>query len=63
MLIRVVYKDGTYDMVKEIILDKLVQSNRILKFYRSGNWAVIGNDPIRGIGGSSTGYRRRQYDS
>jgi len=63
MLIRVMYKDGTYDMAKEVILDKLIQSETILKFYRSGQWAVIGRDPVRGMGGSGTGYRRRKYDN
>ncbi len=63
MLIRVMYKDNTYDMVKDIILDDLVQSDKILKFYRSGHWAVVGSDPVRGMGGSGKGYRRRKYDT
>ncbi len=63
MLIRVMYRDGTYDLVKDIVLDKLVQSEMILKFYRSGRWAVVGRDPVRGMGGSGTGYRRRRYEN
>lgn len=63
MLIRVMYRDNTYDMVKDIILDDLVQSDKILKFYRSGHWAVIGSDRVRGMGGSATGYRRRKYEA
>ena len=63
MLIRVMYRDGKYDMVKDIVLDNLIHSEKILKLYRSGHWAVIGSDPIRGMGGSGTGYRRRKYDN
>ena len=63
MLIRVMYRDGKYDMVKDIVLDNLIHSEKILKLYRSGHWAFIGSDPIRGMGGSGTGYRRRKYDN
>ena len=63
MLIGVMYRDGTYDIVKDIALDNLVNSEKILKFYRAGHWAVIGSDPVRGMGGSDTGYRRRRYET
>ena len=59
MLIRVMYMDNTYDMVKDIVLNDLVQSEKILKFYRAGHWAVIGSDPIRGMGGKGTGVLRK----
>ncbi len=63
MLIRVMYRDGSYDIVKDNILDRLIQNEKILKFYRSGHWAVVGREPVRGMGGSGTGYRRRRYDN
>ena len=63
MLIRVMYRDGKYDMVKDIVLDNLIHSEKILKLYLSGHWAVIGSGPIRGMGGIGTGYRRRKYDN
>jgi hypothetical protein len=62
MLIRVMYKNGKFDQVREFILDKLIESERIVKFYRSGRWALIGNDKLRGVGGINLGYRRRTYD-
>jgi len=62
MIIRVMYKSGNYDLVKDILLDQLINSNKVLKFYRSGQWAIIGRDPVRGMGGSMSGYRRRKYD-
>jgi hypothetical protein len=63
MLVRVMYRDGTYDMVKDLLLDRLVHTEKILKIYRSGHWAIIGRDPVRGMGGRGTGYRRRRYDN
>jgi len=63
MLIGVMYRDGTYDIVKDIALDNLVNSEKILKFYRSGHWVIIGREPVRGMGGSGIGYRRRKYDT
>ncbi len=62
MFIRIMYKDGNYDLVKDIILDQLISTGRILKFYRSGRWATIGKDPIRGEGSGDDGRRRRRYD-
>jgi len=63
MLIRVMYKDGTYGLVKDLVLDKLIHTEKIMQFYRSGHWVFIGREPVRGMGGTGTGYRRRQYDA
>ncbi|NJD57249.1 MAG: hypothetical protein FIA94_12730 [Nitrospirae bacterium] len=62
MLIRVMYKNGRYDQVKGFILDKLIESERVVKFYRSGRWAIIGHDKLRGTGGINLGYHRRYYE-
>ncbi|HEY9247441.1 MAG TPA: hypothetical protein VLD55_01985 [Candidatus Sulfobium mesophilum] len=62
MIIRVIYTDGNYDLVKDLLLDQLIYSGRISKFYRSGKWAVIGRDRVRGMGGVDSGVRRRRYD-
>jgi hypothetical protein len=50
MLIKVMYKDGKYGMVKPFLLDKLIASGKIIKFLRSEGWATIGVDRIRGTG-------------
>ncbi len=63
MFIGVMYRDGKYDVVKDFALDKLIHSEKILKFYRSGHWVIIGRDPVRGMGGSGTGYKRRKYET
>ena len=62
MIIRVIYTNGNYDLVKDLLLDQLIYSGRVSKFYRSGKWAVIGRDRVRGMGGADIGYRRRRYD-
>lgn len=59
MIIRVIYHNNKYDMVKDFILDTLIASNKITKFYRSDGWVTIGLDPIRGIGGDYSGPERR----
>lgn len=47
MLIRVMYDDGKFDMVKPQILDTLLTSGRLTSFKRSDAWAVVGRDTLR----------------
>lgn len=49
MLVRVRYSTGTYDYVSPTSMDKLIQSDAITLFFRSGSWVTIGVDPIRGL--------------
>jgi hypothetical protein len=51
MLIKVMYQNNESDMVKPFLLDDLVASGKITKFFRSGGWVTIGVDPVRGNGG------------
>lgn len=53
MMIRVVYTDGTFDMVKPQALDDLLERSEITSFKRSAGWAFVGKDAIRT---SSNGY-------
>lgn len=50
MIIWVQYHNSKYDMVKSSMLDELIQSGRIEKFYRSEGWVTIGVDPVRAQG-------------
>lgn len=59
MVIRVMYHNLKYDMVKSSSLDELIASGKIKKFLRSDGWATIGISPIRGIGGNYEGAERR----
>jgi hypothetical protein len=55
MMIRVMYSDGRFDLVKPSTLHQLLEENCLASFKRSSGWAVVGRDPIRGAGG--TAYR------
>jgi len=45
--IRVLYNDNRYDYVSDVLLDRLLETNRIIKFERSDGWATPGVDPLR----------------
>ena len=60
MMIRVMYSDGRFDMVKPNLLDDLLERQTVTSFKRSTGWAVVGRDPIRGRGGSSYGGQDRR---
>ncbi len=55
MMIRVMYSDGRFDMVKPDMLDQMLVKRDITSFKRTSGWAVVGRDPIRDRGQS--GYR------
>ncbi len=63
MLIKVLYTDNKYDMVKDFVLDELILSDKIIKFYRSNRWVTVGDGPIRGMGGFYRGPERRHSQS
>jgi hypothetical protein len=45
--INVILKDGTYHHFTPRVLDVLLESNRVYKFKRSGEWVTVGADPVR----------------
>lgn len=47
MLIKVIYKNNSADMVKDYLLDGLITSGKIVAFRRSSGWVTIGRDPVR----------------
>ena len=49
MFIKVMYQDGKIGEIENYQLDDLIQSKKIRKFQRSGEWVTIGIDPIREI--------------
>jgi hypothetical protein len=58
MMIRVLYSDGRFDMVKPDMLDTLLNRQIVSSFKRNSGWAVVGRDAIRS---SSLGnYRGRE---
>ena len=55
MLIRVMYKDGRFDMVKPELLNTLLETKSVTSFKRSESWAIVGRDAIRN--GSANNYQ------
>lgn len=51
MMIRVEYKDGKQQLVRPHQLKKLIASEQIVRFERSGGWATLGADVLRDPGG------------
>ena len=47
MMIRVMYSDGRFDMVKPGMLDNLLNRQVVTSFKRNTGWAVVGRDAIR----------------
>jgi len=52
MMIRVEYKDGKQQLVRPHQLKKLIASEKIVRFERSGGWATLGSDILRDPGGN-----------
>jgi predicted chitinase len=60
MMIRVMYSDGRFDMVKPGMLDNLLDRQAVTSFKRNDGWAVVGRDAIRSSGrGNYRGRERR----
>ena len=60
MMIRVMYSDGRFDMVKPNMLDNLLERQTVTSFKRDSGWAVVGRDIIRSSGqGNYRGTERR----
>ncbi len=58
--VSVVYQDGMMGMVEPPILQRLINSDEIVKFQRSDGWVYPGIDPVRCLPRSSyQGIERR----
>lgn len=49
MLLRVIYTDGSFDIVNQSALRTLIESCKVAKFKRSDGWVDIGSPHVRGI--------------
>ena len=47
MLIKVMYRDRKFDMVKPEVLNELISSRKIKKFKRADGWADVDTAPLR----------------
>jgi len=62
MMIRVMYNDGRFDMVKPDRLDDLIEKEVVTSFKRSTGWVVVGRDPIRNSGRADYGGAERRVE-
>lgn len=62
--IDVKYQNNNYDIVPDLMLDKLISALQIKQFYRFSEqrWITVGFDRIRGVGGSYSGPERRTVE-
>lgn len=61
MLVPVMLRDGTEEIVLPQVLDRLLEAGQVQCFRRSGGWVVVGRVPLRGMGGAL--YRGRERRS
>ena len=60
MLVRVMYEDGRFDMVRNDILDILVANLKVKKIRRASGWVDVEEGQIRhGMGTAWDGEERR----
>lgn len=57
MMIRVMYPNGDFDMVRGDVLDILLARNRVKKFMRSSGWIDPERDRVSLRRGSASGWR------
>lgn len=60
MMIPVVMKDGSEELVPRDELQSLISAQQVMFFKRGDGWVVIGRDKVRGYGGHFQGKNRRQ---
>ena len=47
MLVRILRDKGYYDYVKPQMLDRLIETEEIISFYRTSGPVVLGVNPVR----------------
>ena len=47
MLLRVVYTDGRFDLVNDLMLGDLIKSRKVAKFKRSSGWVDVNSRHVR----------------
>jgi hypothetical protein len=64
VLIAVQYRDGRFDMVQNMMLDRLISEGGISLFRRESGWVVVDRDSVRhsdATGRYYMGMDRRTY--
>ena len=61
MLVPVVLKGGSEELVSKDELQYMMVTEQVLFFKRSDGWAVIGRDPMRRVNEPYNGEERREH--
>lgn len=59
-MIRIISNKFQDSMVDEYVLDSLILSKKVIAFYRSNEWVVIGKDAVRAQNTFYSGKERRK---
>jgi len=59
--VKVKFQNGETGKINPCLLNTYIETGMILEFRRSGSWARIGRDPIRGGNGRYQGVERRRH--
>ena len=59
MDLKVIFQDNRESVIDSRLLDQMISVNKIKMFMRSGGWAMVGVDHMRGLGGLYDGPDRR----
>ncbi|MDA8428633.1 MAG: hypothetical protein M0T70_05200 [Geobacteraceae bacterium] len=62
MLIRVIYRDASVDLVNSSALEHLIKKKEIVAFCRSDGWILVERDPTRKRKRQFSGPGRRATD-
>jgi len=62
MLVPVMLRNGTEEIVSSQVLDRMLEENLVTFFRRHGGWVVVGRDPLRGMGGEIYVGKERRND-
>lgn len=60
MIVPVMLKDGTEELVDAKVLDRLLEEGRVAFFRRADGWVVVDEGPLRGMGGRLYAGRERR---
>ncbi len=62
MLVPVMLRNGTEEIVSSQVLERMLEENQVTFFRRHSGWVVVGRDPLRGMGGELYVGKERRTD-
>jgi len=62
VLVPVMLRNGTEEIVSSNVLDRMLEEKKVDFFRRSDGWVVVGRDLLRGMGGKIYVGRERRSE-